>query len=163
MLEVPEAALLPWLEARRAEGYTLLGLEQTSESHQLPAFDFPRRAVLVLGREREGLPPEVGGVCSCSACSWAACWCPHWRGAAGSRSRAAFQRGSNLAPTAPGPTAGCAPPASFACYLAPQVLQVLDATLEIPQLGVVRSLNVHVSGAIALYEYTRQGLRAQQH
>jgi tRNA guanosine-2'-O-methyltransferase len=42
------------------------------------------------------------------------------------------------------------------------VLQLLDATLEIPQLGVIRSLNVHVSGAIALYEYTRQGLALQE-
>lgn len=36
------------------------------------------------------------------------------------------------------------------------IIHVLDACLEIPQLGVVRSLNVHVSGAIALWEYTRQ-------
>ena len=28
--------------------------------------------------------------------------------------------------------------------------------MEIPQLGVVRSLNVHVSGAIAIWEFTRQ-------
>jgi tRNA G18 (ribose-2'-O)-methylase SpoU len=33
---------------------------------------------------------------------------------------------------------------------------VLDATVEIPQLGIIRSLNVHVSAAIATYEYTRQ-------
>ena len=59
LLEVPEASLLAWLAARRAEGYALLGLEQTSESQQLPAFEFPRKAVLVLGREREGLPAEV--------------------------------------------------------------------------------------------------------
>ena len=37
-----------------------------------------------------------------------------------------------------------------------QVLHLLDATVEIPQMGVVRSLNVHVSGALAVYEYTRQ-------
>lgn len=36
------------------------------------------------------------------------------------------------------------------------VLQILNDTVEIPQLGVVRSLNVHVSAAITLYEYTRQ-------
>ena len=41
----------------------------------------------------------------------------------------------------------------------PQVLALLDATVEIPQLGLIRSLNVHVSGAIALYEYTKQQLR----
>lgn len=28
--------------------------------------------------------------------------------------------------------------------------------MEIPQLGVVRSLNVHVSGAIAVWEFTKQ-------
>jgi tRNA G18 (ribose-2'-O)-methylase SpoU len=34
------------------------------------------------------------------------------------------------------------------------LIQVLDACMEIPQLGVIRSLNV--SGAIAVWEYTRQ-------
>lgn len=62
-------------------------------------FRFPQRTVLVLGREKEGIPADV--------------------------------------------------------------LAVLHHTVEIPQLGVVRSLNVHVSGAIALYEYTRQGLERQ--
>ena len=36
------------------------------------------------------------------------------------------------------------------------VLQLLDDCIEIPQLGVIRSLNVHVSAAIVMYEYTRQ-------
>lgn len=36
------------------------------------------------------------------------------------------------------------------------IIHMLDACIEIPQLGVIRSLNVHVSGAIALWEYTRQ-------
>ena len=35
-------------------------------------------------------------------------------------------------------------------------VQMLDATVEIPQQGVIRSLNAHVSGGIAMYEYTRQ-------
>lgn len=35
-------------------------------------------------------------------------------------------------------------------------VQALDCCVEIPQGGVVRSLNVHVSGAIAVYEYTRR-------
>ncbi len=34
------------------------------------------------------------------------------------------------------------------------LIQVLDACMEILQLGVIRSLNV--SGAIAVWEYTRQ-------
>lgn len=36
------------------------------------------------------------------------------------------------------------------------ILELLDFFIEIPQLGLIRSLNVHVSGALALYEYTRQ-------
>ncbi|KAF8072749.1 TARBP1 [Scenedesmus sp. PABB004] len=96
LLEVREAELLGWLSARRAEGYALVGLEQTAESRVLPHYAFPRRTVLVLGREKEGIPPEV--------------------------------------------------------------IAMLDATVEIPQLGVVRSLNVHVAGALAMYEYARQRL-----
>jgi tRNA G18 (ribose-2'-O)-methylase SpoU len=80
--------------------YSLVGLEQTAESTQLPNFTFPSKTVLVLGREKEGVPPEI--------------------------------------------------------------IDLLDATVEIPQLGVIRSLNVHVSGAIAMYEYTKQQLQAQQ-
>lgn len=34
--------------------------------------------------------------------------------------------------------------------------QLLDATVEIPQHGLIRSLNAHVSGAIGMYEYGRQ-------
>jgi tRNA G18 (ribose-2'-O)-methylase SpoU len=36
--------------------------------------------------------------------------------------------------------------------------QLLDACIEIPQLGKIRSLNVHVSGALVLYEHARQRL-----
>lgn len=38
-----------------------------------------------------------------------------------------------------------------------ELLAIMDACVEIPQLGVVRSLNVHVSAALAMYEFTRQG------
>ena len=34
--------------------------------------------------------------------------------------------------------------------------KMLDLCIEIPQLGIIRSLNVHVSGSILLWEYTRQ-------
>lgn len=43
----------------------------------------------------------------------------------------------------------------------PPVLDTLDACVEIPQVGLVRSLNVHVSGAVALYECVR-GRRATE-
>ena len=35
-------------------------------------------------------------------------------------------------------------------------IQLMDACIEIPQYGMVRSLNVHVSGAICIWEYTKQ-------
>lgn len=37
-----------------------------------------------------------------------------------------------------------------------EYLQAVDQCVEIPQLGIIRSLNVHVSGAIAIWEQTRQ-------
>ncbi|KPA84869.1 hypothetical protein ABB37_01332 [Leptomonas pyrrhocoris] len=38
------------------------------------------------------------------------------------------------------------------------LIPLLDVCVEIPQYGLIRSLNVHVTGAIAMYEYTRQHL-----
>ena len=35
---------------------------------------------------------------------------------------------------------------------------MLDLCVEIPQLGVIRSLNVHVSAAIAIWEYSKQNI-----
>ncbi|KAH8028187.1 hypothetical protein HPB51_014142 [Rhipicephalus microplus] len=37
-----------------------------------------------------------------------------------------------------------------------ELIQLLDVCVEIPQHGVIRSLNVHVSGAILVWEYTKQ-------
>jgi tRNA G18 (ribose-2'-O)-methylase SpoU len=39
-----------------------------------------------------------------------------------------------------------------------ELISLLDVCVEIPQQGVVRSLNVHVSGAILIWEYRRQQL-----
>lgn len=41
-----------------------------------------------------------------------------------------------------------------------ELLPLLDACVEIPQAGQIRSLNVHVSGSLAVWEYTRQRLAA---
>ncbi|KAL1922522.1 uncharacterized protein VTP21DRAFT_10061 [Calcarisporiella thermophila] len=92
MEKVREPDLPAWLQQKKFEGYTLLGLEQTTSSQLLPKFVFPERCVLLLGKEREGIPAPL--------------------------------------------------------------LQMLDETLEIPQYGLTRSLNVHVSAAITLYAYT---------
>jgi tRNA G18 (ribose-2'-O)-methylase SpoU len=37
-----------------------------------------------------------------------------------------------------------------------EILAVLDHIVEIPQFGIVRSLNVHVSGALIVWEYIKQ-------
>jgi tRNA G18 (ribose-2'-O)-methylase SpoU len=36
-----------------------------------------------------------------------------------------------------------------------ELLQEIDICLEIPQYGVIRSLNVHVSAALAIWEITK--------
>ena len=36
------------------------------------------------------------------------------------------------------------------------IQEAVDVCVEILQLGVVRSLNVHVNAAIAIWDYTRQ-------
>ena len=98
--EVKSVALKAWLRGKRMEGYRLIGLEQTSQSRCLSRFQFPRRCVLILGEEKNGIPSDL--------------------------------------------------------------LQEMDTTVEIPQLGMIRSLNVHVSGALAIYEYTRQHQKLQE-
>jgi tRNA guanosine-2'-O-methyltransferase len=41
-----------------------------------------------------------------------------------------------------------------------ELLNIVDAAIEIPQFGVIRSLNVHVSASMLVWEYTRQRLIA---
>jgi len=38
---------------------------------------------------------------------------------------------------------------------------MLDVCIEIPQLGIIRSLNVHVSGSILLWEYISLGMERE--
>ncbi|VAI25797.1 unnamed protein product [Triticum turgidum subsp. durum] len=95
MVEVPAESVRAFLQRKRAEGYTVVGLEQTANSVALDEFVFPAKTVVVLGREKEGIPVDI-------------------------------------------------------------IQEAVDVCVEIPQLGVVRSLNVHVSAAIAIWDYTRQ-------
>ncbi|CAJ2663943.1 unnamed protein product [Trifolium pratense] len=94
IIEVPVDSIKTYLQKKKRQGFSILGLEQTANSVPLDQYVFPKKMVLVLGREKEGIPVDI--------------------------------------------------------------IHILDACVEIPQFGVVRSLNVHVSGAIALWEYTRQ-------
>ena len=36
------------------------------------------------------------------------------------------------------------------------IIDILDVCIEIPQSGRIRSFNVHVTGALVLWEYVRQ-------
>jgi len=98
--ECKEKDLLSWLNQQKEEGYTIVGIEQTSSSQCLSKLEFPSKTVLLLGKEKEGIPVEF--------------------------------------------------------------LQVVDVCVEIPQLGIIRSLNVHVSGAISIWEYTKQMMTRTQ-
>ena len=51
--------LPPVLDALRAGGYRLVGLEQTSNSQNLHHFRFERRTALVIGNERTGLSDDI--------------------------------------------------------------------------------------------------------
>eukprot|EP00531_Pseudo-nitzschia_arenysensis_P002745 CAMPEP_0116122952 /NCGR_PEP_ID=MMETSP0329-20121206/4490_1 /TAXON_ID=697910 /ORGANISM="Pseudo-nitzschia arenysensis, Strain B593" /LENGTH=291 /DNA_ID=CAMNT_0003616837 /DNA_START=39 /DNA_END=910 /DNA_ORIENTATION=- len=91
MEEVKEEVLLSWLLEKKAEGFWIVGLEQTSSSVPLHNIEIPEiaaaknnnKTVLLLGKEKEGIPV--------------------------------------------------------------QFLQAVDDCVEIPQFGMIRSLNVHVS------------------
>ncbi|KAJ3081848.1 Tar (HIV-1) RNA binding protein 1, partial [Quaeritorhiza haematococci] len=94
MKEVKEVDLMEFLQEKKEEGYALVGIEQATNSVSLESFHFPKKCVLLLGKEREGIPVRY--------------------------------------------------------------LPLLDHVLEIPQYGLIRSLNVHVSGALIIWEYTKQ-------
>ncbi|MEN0109560.1 MAG: RNA methyltransferase [Planctomycetota bacterium] len=48
----------PVLKELRSDGYRLVALEQTTDSHDLHRFTLPRRMALVVGNERTGLTDE---------------------------------------------------------------------------------------------------------
>jgi tRNA G18 (ribose-2'-O)-methylase SpoU len=51
--------LAPALKKMKADGYRLVGLEQTNRSVNLHAYRFVRRSVLIVGHERLGLGEDV--------------------------------------------------------------------------------------------------------
>lgn len=46
-------------DLKKRENYTLIGIEQSTESVCLTSFKFPERSIVVLGNEKEGLPVEL--------------------------------------------------------------------------------------------------------
>ncbi len=51
--------LLPVLKRLKMDGYRLVGLEQTTNSESMHAYQFRRRTALVIGNERTGLTSEI--------------------------------------------------------------------------------------------------------
>ncbi|XP_035784804.1 uncharacterized protein LOC118462855 [Anopheles albimanus] len=92
--ELKSHKIVEYLEEMKAKGYAIVGAEQTTGSKPIQELSFPKKSILVLGHEKNGLPAEI--------------------------------------------------------------IRHLDLIGEIPQFGVVRSLNVHVTGAIFMWEYTKQ-------
>jgi tRNA G18 (ribose-2'-O)-methylase SpoU len=92
--EVSSSNLVPYLISMKTQGYVIVGLEQTDSSMSMLTSTLPNKCVLLLGKEKEGIPVEL--------------------------------------------------------------LQLVDICIEIPQFGVTRSLNVHVSAALLLWEVTKQ-------
>ena len=58
----PRRTLPPVLRDLRQDGYRLVGLEQTTNSHSLHGYQFHRRCALVIGNERLGLSDDVLGL-----------------------------------------------------------------------------------------------------
>ncbi|MEM7453417.1 MAG: RNA methyltransferase [Planctomycetota bacterium] len=55
-------ALEPVLKKLRAQDYQIIGLEQTRDSASLFDFQFPRKTVLLIGHERQGIPDSQLGL-----------------------------------------------------------------------------------------------------
>ncbi|XP_067391938.1 probable methyltransferase TARBP1 isoform X2 [Emydura macquarii macquarii] len=100
LVEVKPSQLVDYLQQKKTEGYTIIGVEQTAKSSDLTEYCFPEKSLLLLGNEHEGIPANL--------------------------------------------------------------IQHLDVCVEIPQQGIIRSLNVHVSGALLIWEYTRQQMIKQK-
>jgi len=52
-------SLSPILKKLKADGFRLVGLEQTTNSHNMHEFSFARRTALVIGNERLGLTEDI--------------------------------------------------------------------------------------------------------
>lgn len=49
----------PLLKKLKSEGYSIVGLEQTQKSVPLPEYSPPQKLALLLGREVEGIEPDL--------------------------------------------------------------------------------------------------------
>lgn len=60
MLEVKQENIKNYLQEKKREGYTLIGLEQTDKSVELNyEVKFPKKSLILLGKEKEGVPGDL--------------------------------------------------------------------------------------------------------
>lgn len=58
--EIGEDELYSFLQTMKTRGYSVIGIEQTDSSKILrPNLMFPSKALLVMGHEKQGIPPEI--------------------------------------------------------------------------------------------------------
>ncbi|MFE4107318.1 TrmH family RNA methyltransferase [Almyronema epifaneia] len=55
--------LVSQIQAWQQQGYGVYALTPAATAKKLPLFEFPQKAVLVLGRELTGVPPEIMQAC----------------------------------------------------------------------------------------------------
>lgn len=125
---VPPSNVVTYLQEKRADGYSIVGLEQTSKSQSLANVSFPEKVCCCA---------RLIGLPACTATQCMIYGAPSW-----------LQIVLVLGAEKEG--------------IPVEVIQELDIVVEIPQFGVIRSLNVHVSGALLVWQYTAQRLLRQQ-
>ncbi len=55
--------IIPVLEKLKKQGWTIAALEQSEDSKDLPSYHAPQKIALILGREVEGIEPELLNIC----------------------------------------------------------------------------------------------------
>lgn len=55
--------IAPVVQSLKKSGYQIVALEQTQKSISLPNFKTPEKTVLIVGREVEGIEPEILKLC----------------------------------------------------------------------------------------------------
>ncbi len=58
--------LIPVLAKLKRQGYRIAAIEQTEDAQDLPSFHPPEKIVLVVGREVEGIEPDILAACDTS-------------------------------------------------------------------------------------------------
>ena len=59
MQEIRPIELNEYLQRQKKDGYCLVGVEQSNESISLDTVQFPDKVILVLGKEKEGVPADI--------------------------------------------------------------------------------------------------------